>query len=313
MDMKDNAALESTIDTHLTLNHSGFGELPIEIFLEILSLAGSQSQATYLALLLASKLFNELVRAECIPFLRIVLSRSAQFPNFNVWLRRYPNLASRVRYLWVVPDSPMSEAEILLAIASCPNIVSLACGIRELQFWVALSIRSRKNPELWLSSLHFELALPSSLKHITVMVNNPTLLLEPLNEILSQVQTLHVIGCGDSSIEFPPSVLLQANYSNLTDASFSFPQGVNPNCNRFLSGTFLQSPKLANVAFILRTMPETDSEMTPSVIRCLLGPRFSLLLRSKRWTETKMWKENIMDKRCPWKLRRYESEVEVHS
>lgn len=292
-----------------------FCELPLEISLEILRLAGSKSQGTYRALLLTSKAIHQLVRVECIPFLPVVISTKSQVESFSCWLRLNPTLVTQVKHLWLVPDtSPLDSNNhgTLAILLSCPNLVSIACGIRDLQEWDEICIMGREYPSQFSTvPLNYNLRLPSSLKHITVLDNaswRHRFLVQLVgSELFAHIQTLHVVGCRSPQAEFPSSVLLQQKFTNLVEASFSFPRGALPNFESLASSRFVQSPKLKKVAFITRTKPGPKSRMISSEVLSSLGPRFTLRFRPKRWTETKMWKERITDVRCIWKLRQHES------
>lgn len=324
-DLKSSPALESLfMFRNISSNHEfesfpttlksghvqSFGELPIELLIEIFRLAGSQSQANYRALLLTSRTICHFVRADCIPFLPIVISRKSQAESFYNWLCQYVALACQVKYLWVIPDtqSPIVvgiglgiNVETLTILINCPNLLFLACEIRYVQYWAKLCILSRE-----VTSLPFPrtLQIPSSLKHLTVMFNAPWGYFEEVCELFSQIQTLHVIGCSITNVEFPSSILLHQNFTNLTEASFSFPGSTLPNFDSGLPAwsNIIQSPKLAKVAFTIRIKPGPDSKMVPSEVQHLLGPRFTLFYRPKRWTEMKIWKESISDLGCIWKL-----------
>ncbi|KAE9410751.1 hypothetical protein BT96DRAFT_1011493 [Gymnopus androsaceus JB14] len=202
MDVENNETL--SISSAKSPKSPSFGELPIEISLEILCLAGSQSQATYRALLLTSKVIYNLIRVECIPFLPIVISRKSQVEPFMTWIKASPHLARRLKHLWLIPDSSPTafddRTRIIFIIINCPNLVSLACGIRELVDWDILCTAIRKDPSA--APIHFDLQLPLSLKHVTVMDNAPRILHQEQGDIFSQIETLHVIGSRDTLVDF---------------------------------------------------------------------------------------------------------------
>ncbi|KAJ3877191.1 hypothetical protein F5051DRAFT_440820 [Lentinula edodes] len=266
-------------------------DLPIELALNILCLAGSQSQSTYLSLLLTCRATYKLVRDECVPFLPIRITQKNQVPLFVMWLQKNPTLALRVKHIWLLPNT----SGVLFCINCCPNLISLACGARELQLWDAL--HTSPGPH------HFQHRF---LKHLTVM-EDCIWSLRQGSQLLDQIETLHIIGCRSSQVQFPCSAPLQSRYPNLIEASFSLPNGVAPNTEAFLSGHFMQSPKMRQVVFITRTKPGSSSVLSSSMLTSLLGPRCLLLYRQKRWTEMKMWKERSVDMGCIWKMQCYDA------
>ncbi|KAJ4491607.1 hypothetical protein C8J55DRAFT_504618 [Lentinula edodes] len=280
-------------------------DLPIEVALNILCIAGSQSQSTYLSLLLTCRATYKLVRDECIPFLPIRITRKNQVPPFVMWLQKNPTLALRVKHIWLLPNTSSAhfrgDAAVLFCINCCPNLISLACGARELRSWD--DMHTSPGPHQAPFTCVFQHRF---LKHLTVM-EDCIWSLRQGSQLLDQIETLHIIGCRSSQVQFPCSAPLQSRYPNLIEASFSLPNGVAPNTEAFLSGHFMQSPKMKKVAFITRNKPGPSSVLSSSTLTSLLGPRCLLLYRQKRWTEMKMWQERSVDMGCIWKMQRYDA------
>ncbi|KAF5382294.1 hypothetical protein D9757_008464 [Collybiopsis confluens] len=289
--------------------------LPTELVLEILRLAGSLSQSTFRCLLLTSKRINQLVQLECIPLLPILITKEAQLLSFSSWLRSNQILANQVKYLWLAPDISPSALEyiqmIIVCLALCPNVVSLACNSHDLVIWDLISsdpefgarhsvIGGAGQEQATTTSLFSWKHL--SLKHLTVLEKHHW---QPHRDsmLFSQIQTLHVIGC-DSWSTFPCTMLHTHSLLNLRDLSFSVPRNLTPN---IVQGNLLQSPNLKRIALVVQVQPSQNqlvNSFDPSM-RKLLGDRYTLFSRPRRWTETKMWKEKCFDSGCVWGLRRY--------
>ncbi|KIK59404.1 hypothetical protein GYMLUDRAFT_44752 [Collybiopsis luxurians FD-317 M1] len=286
-------------------------DLPTELLLEILCLAGSISQATYRALLLTSKRIHELVRLECIPFLPILIFKKKQLESFCSWLFHNEPIANRVRYLWIVPDtSPRFSTHNLHLTAACmgfcPNIVSLACGAQELLCWERNLASFVSLPPKWprFPIGHFR---HPSLKHLTIMENCDWV---PVgSRLFSQIETLHVIGCRSPEFTFPCQGSISYHYPNLLEATFSLPKKANvlrPDM-QFL----MRSPKLKRAAFVTRQRLEPlVATLFNDILNLTIGSRFALVHRPKRWTEMKMWQTKLADAECVWKLLRTQDQTE---
>ncbi|KAF6761756.1 hypothetical protein DFP72DRAFT_958741 [Ephemerocybe angulata] len=123
-------------------------DLPLEIIIQIATIAASSSQEAYCNFSLVSKDMRLIIEKQCLPKLPIRLESTAKIVAFHTLLVARPELAPRIRYLWVRgarsrqrPRQGYSEPtaatwrefkasafEQLYIINSCTKLVSLACS-----------------------------------------------------------------------------------------------------------------------------------------------------------------------------------------
>ncbi|KAG2011886.1 hypothetical protein CC2G_011954 [Coprinopsis cinerea AmutBmut pab1-1] len=123
-------------------------DLPLELIIEIVALAGRTSHKSYRNTLLISKALTPLMERACLPHLPIRLESTSKILSFHKLLVARPDLAQRVGHLWIKggtsrkrPKLGYSEPtpatwrqfkasafEQLHIIHSCTNLVSLACS-----------------------------------------------------------------------------------------------------------------------------------------------------------------------------------------
>jgi hypothetical protein len=122
--------------------------MPMEILLQIAVLAASTSQEAYCRFSLVSRDMRKIIEREALPYLPIRLESANTIIAFHKVLVRRPELATRVRHLWIrgarsrqKPKQGYSEPtsqtwrqfkasafEQLFIINACTRLVSLACS-----------------------------------------------------------------------------------------------------------------------------------------------------------------------------------------
>lgn len=266
----------------LTKSPFPFAELPIEIVLQIVSICASSSQSSYRALVLTSRTLRDVVRLECIPLVPVTLTTVHQIHAFLDFIAASPELASCIRYLWIIPSDGTSYEGCRYIVNFCTNVESLACTSTTLFTTICGSYRHTK-------CIHL------TVKDWCIPWKYLQWIMEP-NPVFEQLHTLHLIGPfanSQKSHHMPPA------FTNLTSASFSY--GHDDTVEPELYAEILRSPRLQRIAIITTTHGSRRTRLAAKLQE--MGPRFTLVARPRRWTEAKIWMYGFHDQDCIRKLK----------
>lgn len=274
-------------------------DLPTELVLRICVLSAT-SQAAYRNLELTCHVVRNLVREECLKDVPVVLQRREQVDAFLNFVTANPEVAGQIQYLWIMPADLSwrrsgAQAEI---ISKCTGLRSLACTTEVL---------------LRLADVPFSLPHCTDLtlhgQNVVVSYDQPSWILrlgvpaqqrpDYWTKFFRQIQRLHLIGPFQSFLRFP--------FPNVTHLSYSCGQGKDRRTEQYLVILTRSFPKLHQVAVI--TMKKVSDDIVQGLraihdrmaaTRNGQGVQVLMIHRPRRWTETKMWIDQVFDKDALW-------------
>ncbi|THV03888.1 hypothetical protein K435DRAFT_835671 [Dendrothele bispora CBS 962.96] len=256
-------------------------DLPLELVLKILFEAGCNSQSTYRALLLTSRAIHRTVRLDLIPHLPIVLVTQEQVCSFRDLVSKHPEVASRVRYLWMIYGrGSRSSIQWSGILSHCHEIRALACNPNMLG---AINVTHHKR-----------------LTNLTILEDLPPLI---HGALYAQLEHLHIIEGGGGGWEhrivhytIPSFPKLQSMSISLGERSW-IPSGHFRDWSNAL--------ELQKLAFVTRVRSKRSASSISSRVEVCKNDRYavSLVYAPRRWTEKKMWQARVFDRDHVWKLK----------
>ncbi|KAF5369415.1 hypothetical protein D9758_002825 [Tetrapyrgos nigripes] len=278
-DDPDEGSTRSTKSSSQT-SRCALTNLPVELGLKIFIFASCQSQSTYRSLLLTCRSIHNLIRLEIIPLLPITLTSKNQMISFSTLVTKNPEIAPRVRYLWMIAEvgNCYAWSDIL---QKCTSIVSLACHSNML---IGVDVVSR----------HTQLR-DLTMREILPMYGD--------QDLYNQIDSLHIIEGGGGYWAQRMANYTLPIFANLRSASISI--GARCWIPRIAFEDWLHAPKLKQLAFVTSAHKADVVSVLAKEVEACGNDRYtvSLVHTPKRLTEKKLWQARVHDRDVVWKLK----------
>ncbi|KAJ7065901.1 hypothetical protein B0H15DRAFT_1028093 [Mycena belliarum] len=261
-----------------------FSNLPVELALPILIYATGCSQSTYRSLLLTNKRISDLIRIEhMLSVVSVILNSPHQMEAFLSYITQHPEVIPDIRALWTI--SPGSVRRI---IPTCVSIINLCTDIRSLACHPEVLIQS-------ICSQPFKHKRCISFTMIEFRVTWHTLMsTDEGAQFFNQLEHLHFIGALDQNLWAQWAAI--PKLKNLTRASIAM--GSHRTVTPQLFEQVIQSPKLKQV--VITTRLHGDEQQMLADATLAIDDRFSVMHRRRRWKETNLWHESLLDQNRFW-------------